>query len=311
MFPLFVSGKAGAGAATGWDLSVYDSDFPKQICRQDIAQDSVANDVQFSTDGTKCYFVGNSTDTIYQYSLSTPWDQTTISYASKSLNFAAQDSLGQSIVFKSDGTSFYLTGNNQTVYQYDLTTAWDLATASYTSKSFSHAAQTTNTSCIEMKPDGTKMYITEAVGGNGVIYQYSLGTAWDISTASYDSVSFSNAAFNTVESMRFKDDGTECYVSSEGTIDLLQNITLSTPWDMSTATMGSASSKVLARASEGMCFGDSGAQLYNADATQHQFELSAVWDIDQVLAAIDAVFDFSAQSTNPRGISNGVTRLIT
>ena len=63
------------------------------------------------------------------------------------------------------------------------------------------------------KTDGTKMYIVG--GGSGdAIYQYTLSTAWDITTASYDSINISVASQDTVATdIRFKPDGTVMYIS--------------------------------------------------------------------------------------------------
>ena len=41
---------------------------------------------------------------------------------------------------------------------------------------------------IFFKPDGTRMYVIDTAGGGNNVWQYDLSTAWDISTASYNSV---------------------------------------------------------------------------------------------------------------------------
>ena len=75
----------------------------------------------FSSDGTKAYIVGTTNDIIHQYTLSTAWDISTGSYASKSLSFAAQDSGPFGIAFSSDGAKAYILGSaNDTIYQYTL-----------------------------------------------------------------------------------------------------------------------------------------------------------------------------------------------
>ena len=87
-----------------------------------VAQESASNDLAFSSDGTKAYIVGGTSDTIYQYTLSTAWDISTGSYASKSLSVAAQESAPNGLAFSSDGTKAYIVGtNSNTIYQYDLT----------------------------------------------------------------------------------------------------------------------------------------------------------------------------------------------
>ena len=80
----------------------------------------------------------------------------------------------------------YIVGmTNDNVFQYTLGTAWDLSTASYASLCVSVGAQETTPRALAFSSDGTKMY----VGGNinDTIYQYTLGTAWNVSTATYAS----------------------------------------------------------------------------------------------------------------------------
>ena len=75
----------------------------------------------FSSDGTKAYVMDNASDRILQYTLSTAWDISTGSYASKSLSVTAQDSNPVAMAFSSDGTKAYVVGTtNDTIYQYTL-----------------------------------------------------------------------------------------------------------------------------------------------------------------------------------------------
>jgi DNA-binding beta-propeller fold protein YncE len=57
------------------------------------------------------------------------------------------------------------------VNEYDLSTAWDITTASYL-QNFSVATQETVPTGIFFKPDGTKMYVV-GYGGDAV-YSYDL-----------------------------------------------------------------------------------------------------------------------------------------
>ena len=137
------------------------------------AQEGNPLGIAFSSDGTKAYIVGLANDTIYQYTLSVAWDISTGSYASKSLSVTAQDSFPAGVAFSSDGTKAYVLGNtNDTIYQYTLSTAWDISTGSYASKSLSVTAQETTPFGIAFSSDGTKAYIVGST--NDTIYQYTL-----------------------------------------------------------------------------------------------------------------------------------------
>ena len=182
-----------------------------------ILQDSTPSGIAFSSDGTKAYVVGRSNATIYQYTLSTAWDISTGSYASKSLSVTAQEVFPSGIAFSSDGTKAYIVGSsNDTIYQYTLSTAWDISTGSYASKSLSVTAEDGGPSGIAFSSDGTKAYIVGTV--NDTIYQYTLSTAWDISTGSYASKSLSvTAQQNNPNGLAFSSDGTKAYVAGSGT----------------------------------------------------------------------------------------------
>ena len=52
------------------------------------------------------------------------------SYTSKSFSIVSQDGTPEGIYFKSDGTTMYMVGSaTDAVYQYSLSTAWDVSSA--------------------------------------------------------------------------------------------------------------------------------------------------------------------------------------
>tara|TARA_R110002126_G_scaffold61868_1_gene159756 strand:+ start:188 stop:1390 length:1203 start_codon:yes stop_codon:yes gene_type:complete len=174
--------------STAWDLSTA-SYASKSFFAG--AQDNSTYDIKFKPDGTSMYIVGSTSDSVHQYTLSTAWDISTASYASKSLSVTSQDNSPLGLTFKPDGTIMYIAGNqNDSIYQYTLSTAWDLSTASYASKLFSVSSQLNQALAVVFNSDGTKMYVSRNTS-DATSYQYSLSTAWDITTSSYDSASFS------------------------------------------------------------------------------------------------------------------------
>ena len=197
------------------------------------SQDTLPGAFAMKNDGTILYMHGATNDRLYQYTLSTAWDLSTASYASKNFLTSTQNGNAGPVAFKADGTSFYVSGStNDTVYQYDMSTAWDISTASYASKSFSLSSQETVPTGLFFKSDGTKMYMTGS--GTDSIYQYSLSTAWDVSTASYDSVTFDLSSQGTASaSLFFKSDGTEFYTTDSNGVF---KYSLSTAWDISTTS---------------------------------------------------------------------------
>jgi hypothetical protein len=184
----------GAGGA---DLDQYDLSIAGDITTAsssgdtyNFSEDSDVKDIIFKSDGTKMYAVGNTNNTIYQYSLSIAWDITTTSYDSVSFSITSEDTAPTGIEINSFGTAIYISGSStDTVYQYTLSTIWDLSTASYSSKNIVTGTEDSQPWGITFKKDGTVFYINGQIVVDK-IYQYNLSTAWDISTASYSGFSF-------------------------------------------------------------------------------------------------------------------------
>jgi len=176
------------------------------------SQDFNPRDIAFNNDGTKMYMVGTITDSVYQYSLSTAFDVSTVSYDSVSFSVSSQDTDPYGIAFNNDGTKMYMVGlSSDSVHQYSLSTAFDLSTASYDSVSLSVISHAANPVDIAFNNDGTKMYIVSVTSDS--VHQYSLSTAFDLSTASYDSVSFSVASQDgNPYGIAFNNDGTKMYM---------------------------------------------------------------------------------------------------
>jgi len=168
----------------------------------------------FSPDGTKMYICGINQDRVHQYTLSTAWDLSTASYDSKNFYTWGQEAVPSALFFKPDGTKMYICGNiNDRVYQYSLSTAWDVSTASYDSKNF----QLTNISWASsffFNSTWWKMYGANLSDGN--MYEYDLTTFWDVSTASYNSVT-KNLSTPDVTAINFSTDWSLFYMLSKNT----------------------------------------------------------------------------------------------
>ncbi|NJP03758.1 hypothetical protein HC823_00535 [Candidatus Gracilibacteria bacterium] len=177
-------------------------------------QDTEPFETQFSATGNKMYVLGYNTDTVYQYTLSTPWDVSTASYDTVNFSVNAQESVPEGMFFKPDGTTMYIVGvSGDRAFQYTLSTPWDLSTASYASKSSpSNSANDNTTVKVHFNSDGSKMYLTGFI--NSRIYQYTLSTPWDVSTATYDSVSGSISQSSNSYASTFSHDGKKVFAVS-------------------------------------------------------------------------------------------------
>lgn len=133
-------------------------------------QESDPSAIFFSPDGSKCYVAGQGVRTVFQYTLGTPWDLTTGSYASLSKDVSAQVLAPYGLYFKDDGTRMFVLDYGDKIYQYTLGTPWDVSTATYAGISFDVTAQDNEASGLAFRADGTGFYI--AGDQNNRIYQY-------------------------------------------------------------------------------------------------------------------------------------------
>lgn len=219
--------------------------------------------VNLSLDGTKMFVLGFTGDDINLYNLSTAFDLSTAVSTSTAFSIGSQDNTPWAFDFKPDGTSIYMVGSQyNTVFQYNCTSAFDIGTASYANKSFNVSTQASSARGLTFKPDGTKMYVLD--NGGDDIYQYSLSTAWDVSTASYDSVSFNVTSEATSPyGITFNADGTELFLTAH-TTGAVYRYTLTTAYDISTASYSSIFFNISSETTTptDVFFADSGQKMY-------------------------------------------------
>ncbi len=242
-------------------------------------QDSTAQGLTFSADGSKMYEIGQNQDKIYQYDLSTDWDLSTADYATNSVNINTQDATPRGVFFKPDGSRMYETGTGgDKVYQYDLGTNWDLSTADYATDSVNIVCATTDPQDLFFKPDGSRMW---TVHTNDLIYQYDLGTNWDVSTADYatNSVNIDGITDN-ITGLFFSPDGFILY-TVDTTNEMVYQIYLKTPWDIEYFYPGMEMDPEGTNV-QGLWFKPDGTRMYSTDMDDdniYQYDLSTAWDI--------------------------------
>ena len=100
---------------------------------------------------------------------------------------------------------------------------------------FNVGSQITQPSNMVFNNDGTKMFIIGNGGGtNNYVYEYTLSTGFDVSTASFvDGVLFSFGLYSS-DAMAFNNDGTTLFTS--GSTTSINVNSFSTPFDISTFT---------------------------------------------------------------------------
>ena len=267
--------------STPWDLSTitYSS---KSLVVGDWELN--CNGIAISDDGTRLFFTGYSGDTVWSCTLSTPFDLATATVDVKKTWVGGQDAIPNTPVFGDSGTKVYVMGaTSDRVYQYNLTTAWDVSTAAYSNNSFLVTSQDATPQGIFFKSDGLAFYMVGTT--TDTVYQYTLSTAWDISTASYASKSKAVGTEETLpRALFFKPDGTKMYVIGQ-TGDDVNEYELSTAWDVSTASFVRVSAAVGEANPTGLWFKDDGTVMYvtgSSNDTVREFTLSTAWNVSTI-----------------------------
>jgi hypothetical protein len=176
------------------------------------AQETLPTGLAFNTDGTKMFVVGDAGDDVNEYDLSSGFDVSSAVY-SQNFSVAAQDTAPTDIAFNTNGTKMFIVGTTgDAVYEYDLSTGFDVSSASFVD-SFSVATQETGPTGIAFNTDGTKMFISGTTGGAaGQIHRYALETGFDVSTAYFvDTLSISAQETNP-RGITFNPEGSKMYI---------------------------------------------------------------------------------------------------
>ena len=207
-------------------------------------------DFRFNNDGTKMFIangVNNSNgNDVCQFNLSTPYDISTFTevdendvesngfeinanYEGKPETDVDDASDGvHGLAFNSDGTKLFLTSNTHhsglsKVYEFDVTTAFELTTASYTNKSYDINANggLDDTGGLQFSKDGKQMFIVES--DDYEIHQWSLSSGFDLSSTityrgSYDMTAHYTDQVDSItnteaKSLEFNNDGSKLYVT--------------------------------------------------------------------------------------------------
>ena len=176
----------------------------------------------------------------------------------------------------------------------------------YNNVSFDVGLQDSRARDFVFNNDGSKLYM--AGGTTDSIYQYDLSVNFDISTASYNSVSFSIAAQSTsVDAVAFNLDGSKMFMIA----DKVYQYSLSTNFDLSTASYDSVTFDASQQGAEptGLAFNADGSKMYlaeNGKKVINQYTLSTPFDIstisyNSVAFSISEGFSLSQVAFSPDG----------
>ena len=229
------------------------------------------------------------------------------------------------LTFNNDGTKMYTTLYDNTgagqqqdaVYEYVLTTAYDISTATLNNTLVIHDTTLDGNgdamipTQVVFNNDGTKMFIANHSNNNDdYINYFDLSTPFDISTATIDnrlSLDSTGADERRLNSIAFNNDGTRLFAAGVNrdskAEDRIHEFTLDTPFDLSsgvthvnTEDMSSYHNYI-----DGVTFNYNGTKMYTIDHQSNQisqFKLTTPYDVSTL--SLEGTFDVSSFSEDPR-----------
>lgn len=233
-------------------------------------------DLFFHPDGTSVICGFNTSQTFIRYDLSTAWDVSTIAETPHSTHQVTQQTRIPSFYVRDNGQLIYSidplgSGNGNRIYSYALTTAWDLSNV--TGAGTLDIPTTTiddELVGITVGDGGSKLFFCG--DDDGMIYQASLGTAWDLtSTFTLDTSTSIRENVTLPTDLFFSIGGTQMFVTNQ--LAEVHQYDLSTPWDLSgdVEHTGQVSlTPLILRELRGLYIRRDGLKMYTADSVSNR-----------------------------------------
>ena len=250
----------GSPAGTAYDISTaVAGNTSPSITAEAISPE----DIQFGDSGTKMYTVDLNTQTVYQYTLGTPYDTTTAVYASKSHNVGTEEVSPLGLTFNDTGSRMYICGTSNIIHQYTLSTPWDVSTAGTVvtgAVGFSGWQYTG----MQFNPTGTKLYAVFTSGSNSYLTAQPLGTAYNVSTLGAGTFLSISTETDNATGFHISSDGNYIHVTSDDAgVDGVFQYTLGTAWDETSAVFDTfIDTSSLDGFMSGVTFNDTGSRMY-------------------------------------------------
>ncbi len=282
-------------------------------------------DVIFRTDQQRWDSIGNGTHYIsdVEYATTSTWYNSTLgalaisdleslinakyfdvsvgSSTGNSFDVTSQATVPRDIIFNPDGSkAFILDDANNNIYQYTMTPVWNVTGMSYDGVSASVSEESVVRG-MTFGSQGTKAYTVGSSANK--VFQYELATPYDLSSMTYSSKSYDPPETTTMFDIEFNSDGTKMYILEPFGTDEIQQYSLSTAWEIDTATSDSVSFNVgtLDTSPRSIDFNDDGTiimYLGHSGLSVFNIELSTAYDLST--AAYNGVFkNISSSGANP------------
>ncbi len=216
------------------------------------------------------------------------------------------------LTFNNDGTKMYTLrsgGTTDAVIEHILTTAYDISTATVNNTKVVHVSGGNNSHVptqVVFNNDGTKMFIVNHAGRKTVDY-WSLSTAFDVSTATFDGAYSLVGKEQRANSIAFNNDGTRMFIAGVGNDSQVRihEFSLDTAFDLSSGVTQLNTEDLISFHNhiDGVTFNYDGTKMYTINGTEDlmsQFKLTTPYDVSTL--SLEGTYDVSSLTNNSREV---------
>ncbi len=216
------------------------------------------------------------------------------------------------LTFNNDGTKMYTLrsgGTTDAVIEHILTTAYDISTATVNNTKVVHVSGGNNSHVptqVVFNNDGTKMFIVNHAGRKTVDY-WSLSTAFDVSTATFDGAYSLVGKEQRANSIAFNNDGTRMFIAGVGNDSQVRihEFSLDTAFDLSSGVTQLNTEDLISFHNhiDGVTFNYDGTKMYTingAEDLMSQFKLTTPYDVSTL--SLEGTYDVSSLTNNSREV---------
>ena len=210
--------------------------------------------------------------------------------------------------FNNDGTKMYTVnaGASDAVIEHILTTPYDISTAIVNNTFGVSRGGDTQATQVVFNNDGTKMFIVNHAG-NKSVDEYLLSTAFDVSTATFESEISINGQEKRANSIAFNNDGTRMVVAGVGNNSQVRihEYSLSTGFDLSSTVTHLNTEDLISFQNhiDGVTFNYDGTKMYTingAEDLMSQFKLTTPYDVSTL--SLEGTYTVSSVSVSSREV---------
>ena len=228
-----------------WDISTAKIEHGLWVASTEVssyaANETAPRDVGFGSDGKYMYLIGQNSDTVFQWTLGTPYQINTAGLTT-SFDVNSEEAFAQWVGFSTGGDRMYILGDSDEINEYSLSTPWFVDSASFDSNTV--ISESSDESAGYIKPDGTKMWM---IDNSTSIHEHNFGTPWDSSTLTVvnedterytgdpnsplpKKLNLLKYGLTAAEGLYFSPDGFNMYVADAG-LDGVFRFHMDIPWD--------------------------------------------------------------------------------